>query len=213
MAIEVNDDNVQLERIETAFFGTNAYILICKTTRESVLIDAPGEATQIEERLKGIDPKYILITHNHMDHTGALKILKSHLNVPIAIHSSDADYLPSSPDIMLTDGKIVTFGNVELTVIHTPGHTPGSLCFLTGKYLISGDTIFPGGPGKTDTPDDFKQIVKSISEKVFVLPDDVLVYPGHGDSTVLKKEKEEFAIFSSRPQAPDLCGHMSWLSH
>jgi len=102
---------------------------------------------------------------------------------------------------------------VELTVIHTPGHTPGSLCFLTGKYLISGDTIFPGGPGKTDTPDDFKQIVKSISEKVFVLPDDVLVYPGHGDSTVLKKEKEEFAIFSSRPQAPDLCGHVSWLSH
>lgn len=213
MAIEVNDDNVQLERIETAFFGTNAYILICKTTRESVLIDAPGEATQIEERLKGIDPKYILITHNHMDHTGALKILKSHLNVPIAIHSSDADYLPSSPDIMLTDGKIVTFGNVELTVIHTPGHTPGSLCFLTGKYLISGDTIFPGGPGKTDTPDDFKQIVKSISEKVFVLPDDVLVYPGHGDSTVLKKEKEEFAIFSSRPQAPDLCGDVFWLSH
>lgn len=213
MAIEVNDDNVQLERIETAFFGTNAYILICKTTRESVLIDAPGEATQIEERLKGIDPKYILITHNHMDHTGALKILKSHLNVPIAIHSSDADYLPSSPDIMLTDGKIVTFGNVELTVIHTPGHTPGSLCFLTGKYLISGDTIFPGGPGKTDTPGDFKQIIKSISEKVFVLPDDVLVYPGHGDSTVLKKEKEEFAIFSSRPQAPDLCGDVFWLSH
>jgi len=213
VAIVANDDNIQLERIETAPFGTNAYIIICKATRESVLIDAPGEATQIEERLKGTYPKYILITHNHMDHTGALKILKSRLNVPIAIHSSDADYLPSSPDIMLTDGKIVTFGNVELTVIHTPGHTPGSLCFLTGKYLISGDTIFPGGPGKTDTPDDFKQIVKSISEKVFVLPDDVLVYPGHGDSTVLKKEKEEFAIFSSRPQAPDLCGHVSWLSH
>ncbi len=213
MAIVANDDNIQLERIETAPFGTNAYIIICKATRESVLIDAPGEATQIEERLKGTYPKYILITHNHMDHTGALKILKSRLNVPIAIHSSDADYLPSSPDIMLTDGETVTVGNVELTVIHTPGHTPGSLCFLTGKYLISGDTIFPGGPGKTDAPGDFKQIIKSISEKVFVLPDDVLVYPGHGDSTVLKKEKEEFAIFSSRPQAPDLCGDVFWLSH
>ena len=213
MAIVANDENIQLERIETAPFGSNAYIIICKATRESVLIDAPGEAIQIEERLKGTFPKYILITHNHMDHTGALKQLKSRLNVPIAIHPSDADYLPSSPDITLTDGEIVTFGNVELTVIHTPGHTPGSLCFLTGKYLISGDTIFPGGPGKTDTPGDFKQIIKSISEKVFVLPDGVLVYPGHGDSTVLKKEKEEFAIFSSRPQAPNLCGDVTWLSH
>ena len=213
MAKEVNDDNIQLERIETAPFGTNAYIIICKTTGESVLIDAPGEAIQIEERLKGTFPKYILITHNHMDHTGALKILKSRLSAPIAVHPLDADYLPSPPDMTLTDGEIVKFGNVELTVIHTPGHTPGSLCLLTGKYLISGDTIFPGGPGKTNTPDDFKQIVKSISEKIFVLPDDVLVYPGHGDSTVLKKEKEEFAIFSARPYAPGLCGHVSWLSH
>ncbi|UCC41073.1 MAG: MBL fold metallo-hydrolase [Candidatus Aminicenantes bacterium] len=212
MATVIEDDNIQLERIETSPFGTNAYITICKATMESVLIDAPGDAGRIQEKLEGTDPKYILITHNHMDHTGALKQLKSSINVPIAIHPSDANYLPCSPDMMLTDGKAVSFGNVELRVLHTPGHTPGSLCFLTARHLISGDTIFPGGPGKTNTPEDFKQIVKSISEKIFVLPDDVLAYPGHGDSTVLKKEKEEFAIFSSRPHAPDLCGHVSWLS-
>lgn len=212
MVIAANEDIIQLEKIETAPFGTNAYIIICKETRESVLIDTPGEAIQIEERLSGTHPKYILITHSHMDHTGALRQLKSCLTVPIAIHPADADYLPLSPDKMLSDEEIVSFGNIELKVLHTPGHTPGSLCFLTGKHLISGDTIFPGGPGKTNTADDFKQIIASISEKIFVLPDDVQVYPGHGEITVLKKEREDFAIFSSRSHSPHLCGHVSWLS-
>jgi len=99
-----------------------------------------------------------------------------------------------------------------LKVLHTPGHTAGSLSFLTGKYLISGDTIFPGGPGKTGSPDMFRQIVNSITEKIFALPDDTQVYPGHGDATVLKKEKEEFTVFSSRPHSPDLCGDVLWLS-
>jgi len=96
-------------------------------------------------------------------------------------------------------------------VLHTPGHTPGSLCFRVGRYLISGDTIFPGGPGRTSSPDDFKQIVKSITEKIFVLPDDTQIYPGHGNSTVLKNEKEEFAVFTSRPHEPNLCGEVLWL--
>ncbi|MFC2052628.1 MBL fold metallo-hydrolase, partial [Chloroflexota bacterium] len=73
-------------------------------------------------------------------------------------------------------------------------------------------TIFPGGPGKARSPADLKQIIKSITEKIFVLPDDTQIYPGHGDSTVLKKEKDEFAVFSSRPHAPDLCGNVLWLS-
>jgi len=96
-------------------------------------------------------------------------------------------------------------------VLHTPGHTPGSLCFRVGRYLISGDTIFPGGPGRTSSPDDFKQIIKSITEKIFVLPDDTQIYPGHGNSTVLKNEKEEFAVFASRPHEPNLCGEVLWL--
>jgi glyoxylase-like metal-dependent hydrolase (beta-lactamase superfamily II) len=96
--------------------------------------------------------------------------------------------------------------------MHTPGHTPGSLCFRTGRYLISGDTIFPGGPGKTGSPAAFQEILKSITDKILPLDDDTLVYPGHGEKTVLKKEKEEFAIFSSRPHPPNLCGDVLWLS-
>ena len=212
MTIVEKENNIQIERLETAPFGTNAYIIICRATGESVLIDAPGDAARIAARLKKSNPKYILITHSHMDHTGALNELKSRLNVPIAAHSLDANRLPSPPEILLNHGDIVTFGNVELKVVHTPGHTPGSSCFLTGKYLISGDTIFTAGPGKTNTPADFKRIIESLKEKIFVLPDDVQVYPGHGDPTVLKKEKDEFAIFSSRAHAPNLCGDILWLS-
>lgn len=206
------DESIKIERIETEPFGTNAYIIECRASRESVLIDAPGESDKIAEQLKDSNPQYILITHNHFDHTGALKDLKSRLNIPMAAHPSDADRLPLSPDWLLNDGDVVSFWDIELKVMHTPGHTPGSLCFLKGRYLISGDTIFPGGPGKTDSPAYFQQIIKSLKEKIFVLPDDILVFPGHGESTILKKERDEFAAFSSRPHPPDLCGDVLWLS-
>ena len=191
MAIVVDDERAQMEKIETAPFGTNAYIITCKETNESVLVDAPGEADRISGRLEGKYPKSILITHSHMDHTGALQKLKAGLNVPVAAHTLDADRLPLSPDILLEDGQTISCGKLELQVIHSPGHTPGSLCLLLDRYLISGDTLFPGGPGKTGTPSDLKQIIESLKAKIFVLPDDTLVFPGHGDSTILKIEKEE----------------------
>ena len=212
MALVVKDDNIQIEKLELGPFATNAYVLVCRATGDSVLVDTPAEANKIVERLKGTNPRYILITHIHMDHLGAFAELRSTLGVPVAAHPLDAGKLPSRPDILLNDGDTVSFGNIELRVLHTPGHTPGSLCFLTGQYLISGDTIFPHGPGKTGTPADLRQVIESITGKLFVLPDDTQVYPGHGDSTVLRKEKEEFAVFSSRSHDPGLCGDVLWLS-
>ncbi len=212
MVLVVKDDDIQIERLQLGPFGTNAYIVVCPKTRDSVLIDTPAEAGTIIDSLKGTNPKYILLTHNHMDHLGALIELHPKLKVPLAAHALDAENLPSSPELLLSDGDTVSFGNLKLEVLHTPGHTPGGLCFKAGRYLISGDTIFPGGPGKTRSPDSLKQIIKSITEKIFVLPDDTPVYPGHGDATVLKKENDEIAIFSSRPHAPDLCGDVLWLS-
>jgi glyoxylase-like metal-dependent hydrolase (beta-lactamase superfamily II) len=212
MVVVAKDDNIQIEKLELGPFGTNAYILTCQQTGDSVLVDAPGEADTIIERLSGTNPKYILMTHNHMDHVGALSRLKSELNVPLVAHASDSGSLPSQPDTLLNDGDVVSFGKIQLDVLHTPGHTPGSLCFLTDKYLISGDTIFPGGPGKTGSPAAFKQVVESITSKIFVLPDETEVHPGHGDSTTLKKEKQEFEAFSSQSHSPDLCGDVLWLS-
>lgn len=212
MASMVRDDNLQIERLQLGPFGTNAYVLTCQQTKDSVVVDAPAEAGKIIESLKGTNPRYILLTHSHMDHIGALSELRSKLRIPLAAHVADAGVLSPPLEIQLNDGDTVSFGNIKLEVRHTPGHTPGSLCFKTGKYLLSGDTIFPGGPGKTSSPANFQQIIKSINSQIFPLDDDTQVYPGHGDSTVLKKEKEEFAVFSSRPHNSTLCGDVLWLS-
>ena len=212
MTIVAEDDAILIERLELGPFGTNAYIVTCRKTRDSALIDAPAEANIITDKLKNTTPKYILLTHNHMDHIGALAQLRAELKVALAAHPSDIGNLTTAPEILLHDGDRIRLGRLELTMLHTPGHTPGSLCFKVGRYLISGDTIFPGGPGKTSSPHDFRQIIKSITEKIFVLPDDTQIYPGHGNSTVLKNAKEEYAVFASRPHEPNLCGDVLWLS-
>jgi hydroxyacylglutathione hydrolase len=212
MVTVAEDDRILIEKLELGPFGTNAYILTCRQTSASVLVDAPGEAGKIMSQLKGTDPKYVLMTHNHMDHTGALVEVKSVLNVPIAAHRDDAGNLPLQPDLLLNDGGVVAWGDIQLTVLHTPGHTPGSVCFLTANYLIAGDTLFPDGPGKTGSPADFRQILESLTNKIFVLPEDTRIYSGHGASTVLKKEKRAFAAFSARDHDPNLCGDVLWSS-
>jgi hydroxyacylglutathione hydrolase len=212
MTTVIKDENLQIDKLSLGLYGTNCYILSCRQTGESVLVDAPAEAETILEHLKGFDPKYIIITHNHMDHLEAFSELKANLGVPVAAHPKDAGNLPSQPEVLLKDGDSISFGNVDLKVLHTPGHTPGSICLLTGKYLISGDTIFPGGPGKTGSPADLRQIIESLTEKIFVLPEDTQIYPGHGDSTLLGKEKAAFDVFSTRALDPSLCGDVLWLS-
>jgi glyoxylase-like metal-dependent hydrolase (beta-lactamase superfamily II) len=210
MATVVKNESIQIERHELGPFGTNSYILCCLKTGDSVLVDAPGDGPKILDRLKSSNPKYILMTHNHMDHTGALAELKSTLGVPVAAHAADAARLPIAVDMLLVDGETVTFGNIRFAVLHTPGHTPGSLCFYTEGYLISGDTLFPDGPGKTGSPSDFRQIVASLQQKIFVLPDDTQVFPGHGDHTVLGKEKQAYEAFAAKPHDPNLCGDVTW---
>ena len=208
----VQDSAVRIIRLELGPFGTNAYVVRCQATGDSVVVDVPGDADEIMRQLANTNPKYILITHNHFDHLMALDELKTRLKVPVAVHPLDAGGLPSRPDMELNDGDIIELGKLKIKVLHTPGHTPGGVCLLVGKYLISGDTIFPGGPGKTGTPAEFKQILKSVETRLFVLPDDTEVYPGHGDATVLAREKKEFAIFASKPHRSNLCGDVLWLS-
>ena len=212
MTTVVKDDQIQIDKLELGPYGTNAYILVCRNTGESVIVDAPADAGKILDLLKGTNPNYILITHNHMDHTGALADLKSTLDLPIAAHADDAGGLPVSADQLLNDGDVISFGDIKLSVLYTPGHTPGSICFLTGNYLIAGDTLFPGGPGRTGSPADFKRILESLTGKIFVLADDTQVFSGHGNSTILEKERQAFEDFSARPHEPNLCGDVLWSS-
>ena len=212
MSVIAEDDVVQIQRLTLGPYGTNTYILLCRQTKESVVVDAPGEIEKIAVALSGTKPKYILITHAHMDHVGALAELVARLKVPVAMNSLDVGRLSVKPELLLKDGDMVSFGAVGLKVLHTPGHTPGSICFLTGRFLISGDTIFPGGPGHTNLPDNLRQIITSIKDKIFTLADETMVFPGHGTDTVLKKEKEAVAVFVSKPHDPNLCGDVTWLS-
>ena len=212
MVVVAKDDSVQIESMVLGPFGTNAYILSCPTTGDSVVVDAPGEVEKILDGLEGTNPKYILITHNHMDHVGALSELKSTLAVPVGVHAADAGNLSPSSDVLLKDGDMVVFGNIQLKALHTPGHTPGSLCFFIDKYLLSGDTLFPGGPGHTSSPDSLKQIIDSITTKLFPLPKDTRVFPGHGDATILDKERRAFEIFNAKSHDPNLCGDVLWIS-
>ena len=191
---------------------SHAYMVVCRETGESVIVDTPGDAARILDQASGTLVRYILITHNHGDHLGGLAGVKAALKVPVAAHRLDGGGLPVTPDMELHDGDTIRFGKVQLKVLHTPGHTPGGVCFVTGEYLVSGDTLFPGGPGRTGSPEELKQIIESITQKLLGLPDETQVFSGHGDPTILKKEKEEIAAFKSRSHDPNLCGDVLWLS-
>jgi glyoxylase-like metal-dependent hydrolase (beta-lactamase superfamily II) len=206
------EDRLQIEKLVLGPFETNAYIVTCRETQWSVIVDAPAEPDRILEKLQGTQPKAILMTHSHMDHVGALGRLRSVLKVPVAAYGEDDPPLTEGPDRLLKDGEMFAVGALELRVLHTPGHTPGSLCFVVGRHLLSGDTLFPNGPGKTGSPEDFRRIVESITKKLFSLPDDTEVHPGHGTSTVLGREKQAYQGFASRSHPPGLCGDVLWSS-
>ncbi|HEY97269.1 MAG TPA: MBL fold metallo-hydrolase [Dehalococcoidia bacterium] len=211
MSVMFNDEDIRVEKLQLGPYGTNCYIAVCNRTKESLVVDAPGEVDRIIKSLKGTNPKYILLTHDHMDHTGALTALRSELRVPLGAHALDSSQILPAPEISLKDGDTIMLGDISFEVLHTPGHTPDGLCFRSGIHLFSGDSIFPGGPGKTWSPASLKQLIDSLRAKIFVLPDDTQIYPGHGEITNLKKEKEEFAVFESREHNPDLCGDVLWL--
>jgi glyoxylase-like metal-dependent hydrolase (beta-lactamase superfamily II) len=179
----------------------NIYLLVSPQTREAVLIDASDEAERIAREVANLNARVrmILLTHGHSDHWGALGQLRDMWGVPVGIHLADADMLPLTPNFALDDGQHIGLGAGEIHVIHTPGHTPGGVCFLADGCLFSGDTLFPGGPGATKQPlGDFPLIMTSLREKLFVLPDRTLVLPGHGKSTTIGKERPSLDEWQAR---------------
>ena len=187
------------------FSGTpmdnNVYLLICPRTRDAVLIDASGEAEQILKEIRQAQARVrmILMTHGHADHWGALGRLRDALGASVGIHLADADMLPLTPNFALADGQLIAFGAASVEVLHTPGHTPGSVCFLSDGQLFSGDTLFPGGPGATKPPlGDFPLIMRSLRDQLFTLPDETAVFPGHGDPTTIGGERPSLDEWEAR---------------
>lgn len=189
--------------------GTNCYLLINGKTREVILVDPGDNAPAIVERLNKEDltPKAILLTHGHFDHIMAAEELSNKYGISIYAYYEEWDVLKDAdlnagylvrkrvtliPHKELRDNEVITIAGIELTVIHTPGHTKGSVCFYNKEagVLISGDTLFYESVGRTDLPTgDYDTIKKSIKERLFCLEDDTKVYPGHGDMTTIGHEK------------------------
>ena len=206
------DGEVRINKINMGSYGNNGYIVVCPETNEGIIIDTPAEPEKLLSAVGDTQIKNILITHNHRDHLLGFDEITGSVGAPVGIGAKDAHALPKPPAKNLEDGDVIKFGNRELQVLATPGHTDGAVCFLVGKHLFSGDTLFPGGPGKTRSPEALKQVIDSITSKLLVLPDETAVYPGHGDDTSIGTAKQEYQVFASQAHPTDLCGDVAWIA-
>ena len=209
----VYDGPVQVYRVAgMGPYDNNGYLLADPVSRECYLVDAPAEVERLLKEAEGLTSKGVLITHTHPDHIAGYADLKRLAGLPVAVHDSDAPRLPEPPAFHLAHGETLYLGRQAVRLLHTPGHTPGGVCLVVEGCLISGDTLFPGGPGYTRSPEGFQQVVKSIRELLHVLDDSTVVLPGHGAETTIGASKAEYATFAAKPHPADLHGEIHWLT-
>lgn len=201
---------LNIQMMTVGYIQANCYIVWTDASQDAVIIDPGGGSSDIIGFIaqKKLNPIAIVNTHGHSDHIGANGVLKDEYHCPIMIHEDDADYLTNAslnlsmmigfvspsvsppPDRLLKENDTIRVGDSALRVIHTPGHTPGSICLYDGHYLFTGDTLFAGGIGRTDFPGgSFDKLMASIKSKLLVLPNDTEVYPGHGTVTTIGIER------------------------
>ena len=194
----------------------NCYVLGCERTKEAAVIDPGGDVDKIlmtlaKDKLRCV---YIINTHGHFDHTGDNKRLKEVTGAKLVIHRADAPMILDQgssgslwgmevedsppPDLYVEERDVITFGDISLQVLHTPGHSPGGISLLSDKMVFVGDTLFAGSIGRTDLPGgDYETLIRNVKEKIFPLGDDVVIYPGHGPKTTVGREKRSNPFFAS----------------
>lgn len=206
---------IEIKSMTLGMVATNCYLIINKETKEALLVDPADNALRISNVIEenGCTLKAVLLTHGHFDHIMALNDLKKKYNVPVYAHEEEEDVLKQSSlnmsgmvgqiyttqaDIYVKDGEHLKLAGLDVIVLHTPGHTKGGACyyFPEEKVLMSGDTLFHCSIGRTDFPTgSMSQLVRSVKEQLFVLPDDVQVYPGHDSVTSIGYEKQYNPFF------------------
>lgn len=182
--------DVRIDKYVVGPFENNVFIVRCKQTGEAVLLDAANEHELLLEVSRATGVRRVLTTHGHWDHIQAVVAMRD-AGIDVGIAPDDAAMLPGY-DFTIADDEVIAVGDLRLRTIHTPGHTPGSTSFLLEGHpvLFSGDTLFPGGAGNTATPEgDFPLIIESIDRRLFTLPADLLVLPGHGLDTTIGTER------------------------
>lgn len=177
----------------------NGYVVADSSAKEAIVIDPGLPAEKIAEQLKDLKVRYILATHCHPGHVAGKDALKETTGGETGLHSADAKQFLRSADRYLLDGDELEFGEFKLTVMHTPGHTPGSLCFLVANHAFVGDTLLAGGIGKQTPETDLRRQMMSIGTKLLRLPLTTALYPGHGPATSLERELAQNPIFRGAP--------------
>jgi len=193
-------------------FGNNIYLVIDRATNEAAFIDAPGEPEKsiAAAQSAGVRPSKILLTHSHMDHTASIDRLKQEYGCQLVASAQETGLADGQVDVAVEDGQEVKVGNLAFRVVSVPGHTPGSTTYLYGTHAFVGDTLFPGGPGRTGSNANFQRELESITTRLYALPDETVIYPGHGDRTTIGESKAEYAIFAAKKHDPDLHGDVLW---
>lgn len=199
---------MEIIRYETGTMGANCYLVYDPATQKGVIIDPgyPDERIVAKITEEGLNITYILLTHGHFDHIGGLAQMREATGAPVAIHREDAAMVSSAAanlsgnfgggfsfdaaEILLGDGDTIEVTpSLGFSVIATPGHTPGGVCFISGETMFSGDTLFAGSIGRTDFPGgDFDEMVGSLT-RLMTYPDEMTVYPGHGPATTIGRER------------------------
>ena len=199
---------MEVKVLQVGPIGTNCYILEDEKARAAAIIDPGDEAGRILQVIEddGVDVKYILLTHGHFDHIGGVAAVKAATGAKVVISAEDAPMLtssrkslaafsflsqaPAQADILVQDGDTVTLGNTVFTVLATPGHTPGGVCYIAGDCIFSGDTLFFCSCGRTDFPGGSSREIMDSLQKLAALPGDYTVYPGHDRFSTLNFERQ-----------------------
>ncbi len=186
---------MKIKTIKVGNLETNCYIVIDENSSEAAVIDPGDEEEKILPEIKGLKVRYIVLTHGHPDHFGAIDDLIKATGAPVLVSAEDSWFV--KPDQELKDGQEIKFGSIVLKVLHTPGHSRGSVCLYlpagrqgTAGYLFSGDTLFSEGHGRTDLPGGSLPEMERSLKRLSQLPDDTVVFPGHDEATTILREKE-----------------------
>ena len=198
---EIN--GLTVTKIAVGPYENNSYLLRDASTGRALLVDAAAEPERLLEMIGDTPVDRIVTTHQHPDHWQALEQVRAATGAVTVAHPLDAPGIPVPTDELVDDGETVRFGDVSLSVVHLVGHTPGSIALVyTGAaepHLFTGDCLFPGGPGRTTTPEAFNSLISGLEERVFGrLPDETWIYPGHGNDTTLGAERPHLAEWRAR---------------